>query len=192
MSSVINYSTQQNFKQEQPQQQIVPQNNSYSTPSNVSTHYQTMKDDAVVMSRSVLNPNNHRRSKNHRFSSSRPFRTIVERNGKQFLVEFKERTERRYVQCIDETTHQTRSFEVIDRIPYRIIRPYKNKSQSLSQKDTSQNTFVPKFRLNQYPALPPVLNDGSKTVAPANPIENRNLSKCSDAFVSRKKDFTSS
>jgi hypothetical protein len=162
-----------------------------------------MNSEAAVISRSVINPNDHRRTRSHFSSSFRPFRTIVERNGKQFLVEFKERTERRYVQCIDETTHQMRFFEVIDCIPCRIIRPYKHKSQSLSQNDTSQNTFLPTRRSNQRPAPPPipsdrlfpqtvnppVHNDRLKPVAPSNPSDSKNSSKYSDVLTTNRKGF---
>ncbi len=81
-----------------------------------------MSKDASIIYRSVTNLNHHRRTNNHQLSSFGPSRSIVERNGKQFITEMKERMERRHVQVFDETTGQMRLFEVTDYIPSRIVR----------------------------------------------------------------------
>jgi len=174
LSTVINNQEQQKSKEEQPEQQINAQNSSYSIRSNSSTHHETITSDPVVISRSFIDINDQQQKRNHFSSSFRPFNTIVERNGEQFLVEFKERTERRYVQYIDETTHQKRVFEVTDCIPYRTIRPYRDKSQYLSQNDIVR---------------PPILDDHPKSVAPANPIDNGSLSKYFGVFIAGRKNF---
>ena len=83
---------------------------------------QTMNKDANIIYRSVTNLNHHRRTNNHQLSFFGPNRSIVERNGKQFITEMKERMERRHVQVFDETTGQMRLFEVTDYIPSRIVR----------------------------------------------------------------------
>jgi len=202
-STIINNPIRQKSKEEQPQQQIIARNTSPSVRFNLPSHHQTTRGDAVVISRSVINQNDQQRTRNHFSSSFRPFYTTVEHNGKQFLVESKERIERRYVQCIDETTHQIRSFEVIDYVPYKIIRPYKHKSQYLSQKDTSQNTFLPTLRSNQRPALSPIPNDRSfpqsvpsptfsdrsETVTSSDSVDSRFLSKYSAVFIADRKDL---
>jgi len=184
LSAVINNPTRQKSKKDQPQQKIISRNTSSPIRSNLSTHQQTKTSDAVVISRSVINLNDQREeTKNHFSSSFRPFCTIVERNGQQFLAEFQERIERRYVQCIDETTHQKRLFEVIDCIPYRTVRPYKHKSQYLSQNDISQSAFFPIRRSNQRRTLSPIPNDRSETVAQSKSIDNKNLSMYTDVFT---------
>jgi hypothetical protein len=132
-----------------------------------------MNGDAIVISRSVINTNGHRR-RNLSSSPFRPSLTIVERNGKQFLIEFRERTERRYVQCFDESTQQMRFFEVNDYIPYRIIRPYKHKYQYLSQNNIVP--YTPISGSNQQSAPSQTFNDWSDH-RPGFPSDNRvNLS----------------
>jgi len=191
LSTVINNQERQKTKKEQPQQQINVQNSSYSIRSNSSAHPKTMTGDPVVTSRSFININDQQEKRNHFSSSFRPFSTIIERNGEQFLVEFKERTERRYVEYIDETTHQKRVFEVTDCIPYRTIRPYRQKSQYLSQNDISQNNCPPSLQSNRQPVRPPILDDQSKSVVLSNFIDNRSLSKYFDVFIAGRKILTS-
>ena len=160
MSTIINNDTGQKSKEEQPQQQIIAHNTPSSVQSNSPSPspHQTMNGDTVIISQSTMNINDPEISKNYSSLSVRPLRTIVERNGKQFLVESKDRIEQRYVQYTDEISHQKRLFEVIDCIPYRIIRPYQDKSQSLSPNDLSQNTLLPTLQSNQCSLLPPVHN----------------------------------
>jgi hypothetical protein len=131
-----------------------------------------MNGDAVVISRSVINPNNHQRKRNFISSSSRPSRTLIERNGKQFLTEFRERAERRYVQCFDESTQQMRFFEVIDYIPCRTIRPYKHKYQFLLQNNAFQNTSLPPLQSKQQP-IPSQTFNGWSNHRPVFPSDNR-------------------
>ena len=90
----------------------------------------SMNNDAVVMRRSIINLNKHQRLNNHQLTLTPPNRSIVERNGKQFLYRIKERMERRYVQVFDETRGQMRLFEVTDYIPTRTVRPLRHKPQS--------------------------------------------------------------
>lgn len=92
-----------------------------------------MNGDAVVISRSIIQPEKEQGTRDHLPTLSSSSSTIIEHHGKQFLTELRERTERRYVQYYDEETHQMRFFEVIDSIPYRVIRPLNQNIQSRSQ-----------------------------------------------------------
>lgn len=92
-----------------------------------------MNGGAVIIARSIIQPEKQQRTRDHLPVPSRSSSTIIEHHGKQFLTELKERTERRYVQYFDEETHQMRFFEVTDSIPYRVIRPLHQDIQSRSQ-----------------------------------------------------------
>ena len=92
-----------------------------------------MNGGAVIIARSIIQPEKQQRTRDHFPVPSRSSSTIIEHHGKQFLTELKERTERRYVQYFDEETHQMRFFEVTDSIPYRVIRPLNQNIQSRSQ-----------------------------------------------------------
>ncbi|CAF4364040.1 unnamed protein product, partial [Rotaria sordida] len=124
-SSAINNSTAKKFKQERPQQQIIQRNTTHDGRFDLLVHNQTMNSNSAVISRSIMTRNDLRCLKNYYSSLFRPEWSIVEHNGKQFVVEFTQRTERRFVQFMDDKTHQMRLFEVIDCIPSTIIRPYK-------------------------------------------------------------------
>ena len=92
-----------------------------------------MNKDPRIVYRSVVNLNHRQRMNNQLLSSFEPQRSIVERNGKQFVTEFKERMERRHVQVFDETTGRMRLFEVVDYIPSRVVRSAKSNPQIQSQ-----------------------------------------------------------
>jgi hypothetical protein len=132
-----------------------------------------MNNDAIIISRSVVNLNNHQRLNQHHLASLRPSRTIVERNGKQFLTEFKERMERRYVQISDENTGRLRLFEVTDYIPSKTVRSVRYNSQFPLQNGTSRNSFQSHQRL----ALPSISNNRTRTETPSNLLNFSNLSK---------------
>ncbi|CAF3805356.1 unnamed protein product [Rotaria sordida] len=153
-SSAINNSTAKKFKQERPQQQIIQGNTTHDGRFDLFVHNQTMNNNSAVISRSIMTRNDLRCLKNYYSSLFRPEWSIVEHNGKQFVVEFTQRTERRFVQFMDDKTHQMRLFEVIDCIPSTIIRPYKRKSQSLLPNDTSRLDR----RSNQRRGLQPISN----------------------------------
>lgn len=97
-----------------------------------------MNKDARIVYRSVVNLNPHRRINNRQLSSFEPQRSIVERNGKQFVTELKERMERRHVQVFDETTGRMRLFEVLDYIPSRVVRSAKNNPQLQPQNSNTE------------------------------------------------------
>jgi hypothetical protein len=168
---LINSQIQKKPENNQAQQQM---NAPHSVRSDPPVYHQKLNGDAVVLSRSVINRNEQHHLINHRLSSVQPRRTIVEHNGKKFLVELRERTERRYVQYRDETTHKMRFFEVIDYIPYRIIQPYKYASQPLSKDDTSYNSTL---RSSHHSVPSPLLNKRLETTAPSNSTNPRSLSK---------------
>ena len=163
--------------QEKSLPQIIERSESYSSQSKLPKLHQTKNGDAVVISRAVVNANDYQRPRNNRSSSVQPFRTTVERNGKQFLVDFNERTELRFVQYVDEITHQARFFEVIDHIPCRVIRPYKYKSQSTLQNDASQDSSLPTRRSNHRSARSRVSNGRSEIAAPLRSIGNTSVGK---------------
>ncbi len=171
---LINSQIQEKPGNKQAQQQNISRNAPHSVRPDAPVYHQKLNGDAVVRSRSVINRNDQHHLRNHRLSSVQPHRTIVEHNGKKFLVELQERTERRYVQYRDETTHKMRFFEVIDYIPYRIIQPYKHTSQSLPKDDTSYNSTL---RSSQHSVPPPLLNKRLETTAPSNSINPKSLSK---------------
>lgn len=99
-----------------------------------------MTGDARIVYRSVTNLNHHRRIDNRQLSSFEPQRSIVERNGKQFVTEIKQRMERRHVQIFDETTGRVRLFEVLDYIPSRVVRSAKSTGQRQIPNDDSRSS----------------------------------------------------
>jgi len=122
-------------------EQVVVQSSSTRTIRPNSPEKQPiMTDSAFIISRSIVNPNDRLYTK-YVSSTFKPFRSVIERNGQQFLVEFEERIEKRYVKCLDETTQKTRLFEVIDRIPCRTIRPYSRNSLSSDFKSDQRSAF---------------------------------------------------
>ncbi len=136
---------------------------SYAFQPNFLTHNRTANSDPIVISRSVINLDNHRRLNDNHLSSFRPSRSIVERNGKQFLTETKERMERRYVQVFDETTGQMRLFEVTDYIPSRTVRSIRANPQFQSQNGFSRNPLPSRFPLNNRPPMPNNRLDSAKS-----------------------------
>jgi hypothetical protein len=72
--------------------------------------------------------------------------SIVERNGKRFLIEHRERIEQRYVQIYDDTTRQMRLFEVTDVIPIRIVRSTKNVHKDSFADDRTSSKYVHRQR----------------------------------------------
>ncbi|CAF3379189.1 unnamed protein product [Rotaria sp. Silwood1] len=177
--SVIKYPKEQKFKQERPQKQIIEQNTSNLSKSGLPIHHQTMYGDAVVISRSIMDRNNQRCLQNHCSTSFRPNRSIVQHNGKQFIVEFTQRIEQRFIQFMDKKTNRMRFFDVIDCIPSTIVRSYGSKSQSLSQNSTSR----PNHRSDQCLARQQIPNYRSQTVIPLSFIDKRSFSKYSDACM---------
>jgi hypothetical protein len=130
-----------------------------------------MNSDATVISRSTIN------LKNNHFSSFRPNRSIVERNGKQFFTELNERMERRYVQVFDEMTGRMRLFEVTDYIPSRIVRPMRANPQFSSQNRASRTPLPSRFSLNNHSALPSMPTGRTEPSAPSNLVDFNGLSK---------------
>jgi hypothetical protein len=197
LPSVINNPIQEKAKKDRSLQKLTEPSSSHIIRSKSPKHHQGINGDTTVISRSLINSDDHRYLKNHHSSSFQPYSIVVEHNGKQFLVEFKERTELRYVQFIDEITHQMKCFEVIDCIPCRIVRPYRRISQSLPQDNTSENTSVLNLRLGQRSAVPPAPNfpssqrsialsvptGQSETVTALNSICNRSLNEYKSVFI---------
>ncbi|CAF0875325.1 unnamed protein product [Rotaria sp. Silwood1] len=130
-----------------------------------------MYGDAVVISRSIMDRNNQRCLQNHCSTSFRPNRSIVQHNGKQFIVEFTQRIEQRFIQFMDKKTNRMRFFDVIDCIPSTIVRSYGSKSQSLSQNSTSR----PNHRSDQCLARQQIPNYRSQTVIPLSFIDKRSF-----------------
>jgi hypothetical protein len=129
----------------------------------------TMNRDAMVVAHSVSNLN-------HRSSSFRPNRTIVERNGKQFVTEFKERMERRYVQVFDETTGRMRLFEVTDFIPSKTIRSIRNHRQAQIQNGPSRNIATSNPSSDPRSARPPSANSRREAATQSNLLDFSDLS----------------
>lgn len=127
-----------------------------------------MTGDAVVLSCSVIDLNDQRHC-------VEPNRRIVKHNDKQFVVEYKERTVRRYVQYYDDMAHKIRVFEVTDCIPYTKIQPYTHESQSFSKDDTSQNTLP--YRSSRHSLPSPIVHNRLETTPSSNSINQRSLSK---------------
>ncbi|CAF1462653.1 unnamed protein product [Adineta ricciae] len=138
------------------QQPIVVPRRAYSLRVPVSHRNQTMSNDPVIIRRSVVNLNKHRRTDDNQLATyaSRP--TIIERNGKQFVTEVKERMERRYVQIFDEATGQMRLFEVTDYIPTRTVTSVRN---------SPQRSFSTRSPFNQRPSSRGTLNSRPEPTA---------------------------
>ena len=123
-----------------------------------------MNGDARIVYRSVTNLNHHRRMDNRQLSSFEPQSSIVERNGKQFVTEIKQRMERRHVQIFDETTGRMRLFEVLDYIPSRVVRSAKsnpqippqntdNRSSHSSSSSSSSNSYSERSERGNHPPV---------------------------------------
>ena len=134
-----------------------------------------MNNDAFVIRRSIVNLNVHQRLNNKQLALSPQSRSIVERNGKQFLAELKERMERRYVEVFDEYTGQMRLFEVTDYIPSRSVRSIKKSPQF-----QSRNMFPTRPPVDQRHAFQNTPNGLSEPATPSNLRDFRNLSKYSN------------
>ena len=141
-------------------QQVIMQNQPYSTLPNFEMYNPTMKNDPIVIGRSIINLNK-------RSPSIRPNHVIVERNGKQFLTELSARMERRYVQIFDETTSQIRLFEVTDYIPTKTVRSMKKRYHSLT----------PNFSINHRPGFPPTPKGRTTIQTASNLVHSSDLSK---------------
>lgn len=136
MPPFLNYSIDNKLKDDiRPPKQIEQKNIFNFLDSKLPTHYESEDSDATVISRDVSKRNDPRCIESQYPSSFQPRRSILERNGRKFVMESKQRTERRYVQCVDEATQRIRYFEVVDCIPSRTVRPYKNRPRSFSSGD---------------------------------------------------------
>ena len=102
---------------------------------------------------------------------------IVERNGKQFLAEYKERMERRYVQVFDESMGRTRLFEVTDIIPTKTVRSLNNPRLAHLQNGVLRNTLTPTLPSNQRSTRPPSVNERREAATQSNLLDFKDLSK---------------
>ncbi len=136
-----------------------------------------MNNDAFVIRRSFVNLNKHQRLNNNQLAISPPTRSIVERNGKKFLSELKERMERRYVQVFDENRGYMRLFEVTDYIPTRTVRSVNNNSQFQSRNNPSRNFMSTGYPVNQRPSFRDTYNTRTK---PSNLLDFQGLSNYSN------------
>lgn len=127
-----------------------------------------MSKDANIIYRSVVNLNHHRRVNNNQLASFGPNRSIVERNGKQFVTELKERMERRHVQVFDPTTGQMRLFEVTDYIPSRTVRSIRIHPEN----NVSSNSLPRNFSSNHRSTLPAITYDRKESPAAAAVVSN--------------------
>jgi hypothetical protein len=141
---------------------------------------QTMDNDAFVIRRSFVNLNKHQRSNNNQLTISPPSHSIVERNGKKFLTELKERMERRYVQVFDENRGYMRLFEVTDYIPTRTVRSMKNNSQFQSRNNPPRNFMSDGYPVNQRPSFRDTYNTRTKPATPSNLLDFQGLSNYSN------------
>ncbi|CAF3070714.1 unnamed protein product [Rotaria socialis] len=162
-SSTINHPMKNIPRHEQSQQQIIEQDTSHLVKTNSSTYDQPTNGDVAVIPRSVTNRNDPHCFENHLPSSFQPQQSIIEHKGRKFLVETKNRTERRYVECVDDKTHRFRYFEVVDCVPIRTVRPYRNQSRSVLRHDT----FHPNFRSSHHSDLSQTSHDQSKAALPS-------------------------
>lgn len=117
-----------------------------------------MHGEATVIARAVLELNQHRRPTKPTFS-----RTIVERNGKQYLTEMKERIERRYVQIFDENLGRMRLFEVTDYIPTRTVRPLVKRAAPRSSTASTQTHSNLLDEREDPPAPPPKVSSRQRS-----------------------------
>ncbi|CAF2142926.1 unnamed protein product [Rotaria magnacalcarata] len=162
-SSPINHPMKNKSRHEQSQQQIIKEDTSHFVKTDSSTYDQATNGDVAVIPRSVTNRNDPRYFENHLPSSFQPQQSIIEHKGRKFLVETKHRTERRYVECMDDKTHRLRYFEVVDCVPIRTVRPYTNQSRSILRHDT----FHPNFRSNNHSDLSQTSRGQSKAALPS-------------------------
>ena len=152
------------------------------------------RNDAIVISRSVMNLRDQRRLRNRQpLPSARSHRAIVERNGKQFLTEYRERAEKRYVQCFDETTGQLRLFEVVDYIPSRVVQPMRYPSQSRLSHYTSQHSLMNPLQSNPNLVRPAASVDQlqSGMLSPLGDTTNSSESSLPKLIVDRENDSAS-
>ncbi|CAF1648695.1 unnamed protein product [Adineta ricciae] len=131
----------------------------------------TTNNNTVIISRSVTDDYDQNTTGNDCTSCAQPKNPIIERNGKQFIVKVKQRTERRYVEYLDETTQKKRFFEVIDHVPYRVVEPYKNQSQISLEQKSFPTTFQPSRRLNRAVTVLPAPADNLSDVSTSDEIE---------------------
>ena len=114
-----------------------------------------MHGEATVIARTVIDLNHHRRATKPSYPLSRPSRTVVERNGKQYVTEMKERIERRYVQIFDDNLGRMRLFEVTDYIPTRTIRSLPKRPGPLTAVASTQTYWHLPDEQADPPAPPP-------------------------------------
>ncbi|UJR10452.1 hypothetical protein I4U23_014656 [Adineta vaga] len=157
------------------QESPIIQSRSGSTRSYISQRNQTMNTDPVIVRRSVINLNKHRRTENNQLASytSRP--TIVERNGKQFVTQTKERLERRYVQIFDEMTGGMRLFEVTDYIPTRTVTSVRNSPQLPVHNNATRHSFSTRSSFNQHSPSRNILNSRPELTIPSNLVNFKDL-----------------
>ena len=124
-----------------------------------------------------------KRSVYHRRPVLRPIPT--EHNGKQYLTEFRERIERRYVRIFDENLGQVRFFEVTDYIPSKRIQLLRS-----SRPNTQQTKKVPLSIRDsaKYRTLSnvPMLNDNRTGSHPLQPMESDEYQTMATARYSTK------
>ncbi|CAF4001054.1 unnamed protein product, partial [Rotaria magnacalcarata] len=164
---------QQQQQKSSPQNQLTIRNSLYSFQPNFEMFNQIMNHDAVVIGRASMNLNNYQRFNNNHTSLHRPSRGIVEHNGKQFITEFKERIEHRYVQIFDEYLGQIRVFEVTDYIPTRVIRPMRNRIQYPLHKRSIPGRISTTYPLTQVSTHQPMIGNGTELARSSNPVNSR-------------------
>lgn len=138
-----------------------------------------MSNDAIIIARSIISPNSHRRFINNHSSSYHPDGKIVEYNGKQFRTEYKERIERRYVQIFDQSTGRVRLFEVTDYVPTKIVRSIRHKSHPHLQNKSLSYPQTITYPSNQGSANSTTLNNRPEPLASSKLLGFTNLSKYS-------------
>ncbi|CAF0863860.1 unnamed protein product [Adineta ricciae] len=146
--------------------QIPPKHMDNDPPSDRTTNNNT-----AIISRSVTDEYDQNTIGNDCTSCAQPKNPIIERNGKQFVARVKQRTERRYVEYLDESTQKKRLFEVIDYVPYRIVEPYKNQSQISLEQESFPTTFQPSRRSNRAATTLPTTADNLSDVSTSDEIE---------------------
>ncbi|CAF1181663.1 unnamed protein product [Adineta steineri] len=164
--------------QQQQQEKLSIIENSSRTPSPNSPAYnQTMTSEPTIIRRSIIDLNKHRRLNNNQLTSYPPNRSVIERNGKQFLTELRERLERRYVQIFDESTGQMRLFEVTDYIPTRTVKSVTNSPQLSLHRNAIRNSFSPRSSsFNQHSSARNKLNNPIQTTTtPSNLVDFNDL-----------------
>ncbi|CAF1128352.1 unnamed protein product [Adineta steineri] len=165
-------------QQHQQQEKLSVIENSSRTPSpNLPAYNQTMTSEPTIIRRSIIDLNKHRRLNNNQLTSYPPNRSVIERNGKQFLTELRERLERRYVQIFDESTGQMRLFEVTDYIPTRTVKSVTNSPQLSLHRNAIRNSFSPRSSsFNQHSSARNKLNNPIQTTTtPSNLVDFNDL-----------------